>query len=82
MGEIMMRTLNPLAAPALALSRSVKRGMVLALDAALCVLAVWLAFYLRSGEWGSLVGPAVIPVVASVVLGAGAVRISVCEALG
>jgi FlaA1/EpsC-like NDP-sugar epimerase len=68
MGEIMMRTLSRLAAPALALPRSVKRGMVLALDAALCVLSVWLAFYLRSGVWVSLVGPAIVAVVASVVL--------------
>ncbi|WP_409753848.1 polysaccharide biosynthesis protein [Limnohabitans sp.] len=64
----MMRTLSRLAAPALALPRSVKRGMVLALDAALCVLAVWLAFYLRSGEWVSLAGSAMFAVVASVVL--------------
>jgi FlaA1/EpsC-like NDP-sugar epimerase len=68
MGEIMMRTLIRLAAPTLALPRSVKRVMVLALDAALCVLSVWLAFYLRSGEWGPLAGPAIFPVVASVVL--------------
>jgi FlaA1/EpsC-like NDP-sugar epimerase len=68
MGEIMMRTLSRLAAPALALPRSVKRSMVLALDAALCVLSVWLAFYLRSGEWVSLAGPAIVAVVASVVL--------------
>jgi FlaA1/EpsC-like NDP-sugar epimerase len=68
MGEIMMRTFSRLAASALALPRSVKRGMVLALDAALCVLAVWLAFYLRSGEWVSLAGPAIFAVVASVVL--------------
>ena len=68
MGEIMMRTLSRLAAPALALPRSVKRGMVLTLDAALCVLTVWLAFYLRSGEWVSLAGAAIVAVVASVVL--------------
>jgi FlaA1/EpsC-like NDP-sugar epimerase len=68
MGEIMMRTLSRLAAPALALPRPVKRGMVLALDAALCVLTVWLAFYLRSGVWVSLAGPAIVAVVASVVL--------------
>jgi len=68
MGEIMMRTLSRLAGPALALPRSVKRGMVLALDAALCVLTVWLAFYLRLGFWVSLAGPAIFAVVASVVL--------------
>ena len=68
MGEMMMRTLSRLAASALALPRSVKRGMVLTLDSALCVLTVWLAFYLRSGEWVSLGGPAIVAVVASVVL--------------
>jgi FlaA1/EpsC-like NDP-sugar epimerase len=68
MGEIMMRTLSRLAGPALALPRSVKRGMVLALDAALCVLTIWLAFYLRLGFWVSLAGAAIFAVVASVVL--------------
>jgi FlaA1/EpsC-like NDP-sugar epimerase len=68
MGEIMMRTLSRLAGPALTLPRSVKRGMVLALDAALCALTVWLAFYLRLGVWVSLAGPAIFAVVASVVL--------------
>jgi FlaA1/EpsC-like NDP-sugar epimerase len=68
MGEIMIRKLSRLAAPALALPRSVKRGMVIALDVALCVLTVWLAFYLRLGQWVSLAGPAIFAVVASVVL--------------
>lgn len=35
----------------LSLPRSVKRGVVLALDAGLCVISVWLAFYLRLGYW-------------------------------
>jgi hypothetical protein len=43
MGEIMIRTLSRFAAPALALPRSFKRGVVLALDAALCILSVCLA---------------------------------------
>jgi FlaA1/EpsC-like NDP-sugar epimerase len=64
----MMRTLSRLAAPALALPRPVKRGMVLALDVGLCVLAVWQTFYLRLGEWVSLTGPAIYVVVASVAL--------------
>jgi FlaA1/EpsC-like NDP-sugar epimerase len=68
MGEIMIRTLSRFAAPALALSRSVKRAVVLALDAVLCVLSVWLAFYLRSGSFTSLLGPAIWPVVVSVAL--------------
>ena len=68
MGEIMIRTLSSFAAPALALPRSVKRGVVLALDAALCVLSVWLAFYLRSGSFTPLSGPAIWPAVVSVAL--------------
>jgi FlaA1/EpsC-like NDP-sugar epimerase len=68
MGEIIIRTLNRLAVSALAVPRPVKRGTVLALDAGLCVLSVWLAFYLRSGEWVCLVGPAIFAVMASVVL--------------
>jgi FlaA1/EpsC-like NDP-sugar epimerase len=35
----------------LALPRSIKRGIVLLLDIALSALAVWVAFYLRLGEW-------------------------------
>ena len=38
----------------LALPRMVKRAVVLLLDAFLCVLAVWLSFYLRLGEFLSL----------------------------
>ena len=68
MGEIMIRTLSRFAAPALALPRAVKRGVVLVLDAALCVLSVWLAFYLRSGSFTPLSGPAIWPAVASVAL--------------
>lgn len=48
--------------------RPVKRFAVFALDAFLCVLAVWLAFYLRLDTFVSLVGPAIWPVLASVVL--------------
>jgi FlaA1/EpsC-like NDP-sugar epimerase len=53
----MIRTLSRFAAPALALPRAVKRGVVLALDAVLCILSVWLAFYLRLGEFSALNGP-------------------------
>jgi FlaA1/EpsC-like NDP-sugar epimerase len=68
MGDAMMRALSCWAAPALALPRPVKRGIVLALDAALCVLTVWLAFYLRLGSFVTLSGPAMWPALASVVL--------------
>jgi FlaA1/EpsC-like NDP-sugar epimerase len=40
----------------LALPRLVKRLLVVVLDSALCVLTVWLAFYLRLGDWVSLFG--------------------------
>lgn len=68
MGKIIMRTLNRFAAPALALPRAIKRGIVLALDAALCILSVWLAFYLRSDNFSPMSGPAIWPAVASVAL--------------
>jgi FlaA1/EpsC-like NDP-sugar epimerase len=64
----MIRTLSRFAAPALALSRPVKRGLVLVLDAGLCMLSVWLAFYLRSGSFVSLSGSAIWPALVSVVL--------------
>lgn len=38
---------------ALDLPRSIKRGIVILLDASLCALTVWIAFYLRLGEWVS-----------------------------
>ena len=68
MGETMIRTLSRFTALALALPRAVKRGMVLVLDAGLCVLSVWLAFYLRAGDFVPLSGAAIWPALASVVL--------------
>jgi FlaA1/EpsC-like NDP-sugar epimerase len=50
----MIRILSRLAAPALALPRAAKGALVLTVDAGLCLLAVWLAFYLRLGEFFSL----------------------------
>jgi len=41
----------------LSLPRVVKRLLVLAVDASLCVLTVWLAYYLRLGEFVALSGP-------------------------
>jgi FlaA1/EpsC-like NDP-sugar epimerase len=67
-GYSMIRTLSRFAAPVLALPRPVKRGVVLVIDAGLCVLSVWLAFYLRSGNFIPMSGPAVWPALASVVL--------------
>lgn len=54
--------------PVLALPRVAKRLVVLAVDASLCVLTVWLAFYLRLGEFVSLSGPALWAAIGSVVI--------------
>ncbi|PUE56801.1 polysaccharide biosynthesis protein [Limnohabitans sp. Rim8] len=48
--------LKSLAIPVLAMPRLAKRSVVMAVDAMLCVLSVWLAFYLRLGEWLPLAG--------------------------
>ncbi|PHM21767.1 MAG: polysaccharide biosynthesis protein [Curvibacter sp. PD_MW3] len=40
----------------LLMPRAVKRLVVITLDASLCVLAVWIAFYLRLGEFVPIVG--------------------------
>jgi FlaA1/EpsC-like NDP-sugar epimerase len=54
--------------PVLSLPRPVKRGIVLAVDVALCVLAVWLAYYLRMGDFVTLQGPVLVAVGVSLVL--------------
>jgi FlaA1/EpsC-like NDP-sugar epimerase len=46
----------------------VKRISVLAVDAMLCVLTGWLAFYLRLGEWVAWTGSVIVAMMASVVL--------------
>jgi FlaA1/EpsC-like NDP-sugar epimerase len=48
--------LSKLAGLALAMPRSGKRLMVLLVDFSLCLLTVWLAYYLRLGEFISLLG--------------------------
>lgn len=50
-----------LATITLNLPRFAKRGIALFLDSCLCILAVWLAFYLRTGLWVPL---STIPIVA------------------
>lgn len=47
----MSTPIDRIAESILSLSRPVKRGVTLALDLALCALAVYVAFYLRLGEW-------------------------------
>ena len=58
--------LQNFAMPMLALPRWAKRFVVLALDTALCVLTVWLAYYLRLGEFVALSGNAFWAVVTSI----------------
>ena len=48
-----------LALPVLAMPRVAKRIVVLFVDASLCILTVWLAYYLRLGEWVKLSGDVV-----------------------
>ena len=50
--------LQPFALHMLALPRWAKRFLVTALDAGLCILSVWLAYYLRLGEFVALSGNA------------------------
>lgn len=60
--------LDQLAIPLLALPRSAKRVIAVAFDVAICVMTVWLAYYLRLGEFVALSGNALWAVAASVFL--------------
>lgn len=53
--------------PLLALPRLAKRAIVMAIDASLCVLTVWLAYFLRLGEWVAL-NDHLIPIALAVAL--------------
>ena len=54
--------------PVLSLPRLAKRIIALCVDTSFCILAVWLAYYLRLGEFRTLAGSLMAPVLASVVL--------------
>lgn len=58
--------LQPFVLPMLALPRWAKRFVVTSLDAGLCVLTVWLAYYLRMGEFVALSGNALWAVATSI----------------
>lgn len=60
--------MNKAVLPILALPRVAKRLLALTVDASLCILAVWVAFYLRLGEWVALSGDPLWAVVASLVI--------------
>ena len=59
---------NRLVEMILFLPRSIKRLIVLAVDASLCLLSIWLALYLRLGFFVSLSGQLVWAVIVSVML--------------
>jgi FlaA1/EpsC-like NDP-sugar epimerase len=54
--------------PILSLPRLAKRLLVFGVDASLCVLTVWLSYYLRMGEFVSLLGEPLIAVSISLIL--------------
>ncbi|MBM3409173.1 MAG: polysaccharide biosynthesis protein [Betaproteobacteria bacterium] len=54
-----------LKAPVLALPRTAKRGIAILADIALCVFAVWFAYFLRLGEFTSMSGNLLIAAVTS-----------------
>jgi len=62
----MTHSLSTLATPILALPRTAKRLFALCVDLGLCVLTVWLAYYLRLGEFVALAGSALWAVVAAI----------------
>lgn len=62
----MKKSLFKLAGPVLALPRVAKRLVALSVDMGLCVLTVWLAYYLRLGEFFSLSGNALLAVTVSI----------------
>jgi FlaA1/EpsC-like NDP-sugar epimerase len=61
-------SMNNLVMLTLGMSRIIKRCVVFFLDASLCILAVWLSYYLRTGNFSSLIGELSIAVYLSLVL--------------
>ena len=64
----MLNNLSRYSQTVLLMPRSAKIGVVLSVDASLCVLSVWLAYYLRLGELVTLSDAAIIVVAASIFL--------------
>jgi FlaA1/EpsC-like NDP-sugar epimerase len=60
--------LRKLAVPVLALPRPAKRAVAVVIDAGLCVLTVWLAYYLRLGEFVPLSGRSLLAAEVSIAL--------------
>ena len=64
----MLQLLSSISQPVLSIPRLAKRIIALCLDISFCVLAVWLAFYLRLGELSPLTASAKLALVASIAL--------------
>ena len=64
----MLRHIRKASYPVLSLPRYAKRIIAISVDISLCVLTVWLAFYLRLGDFVTLAGPASWAVVIAVVI--------------
>lgn len=62
------KSMDQIVVPLLALPRSVKRTIALVVDASICILTVWLAFFLRLGEFVPLEGNALWAAIAAVAL--------------
>jgi FlaA1/EpsC-like NDP-sugar epimerase len=66
--KISQQPILNLVVPILALPRVAKRLVALSVDLGLCILTVWLAYYLRLGEFVSLSGNALFAVGASIAI--------------
>lgn len=64
----MLHQLAVFSQPVLSLPRVAKRIIALCVDTSFCVLAVWLAYYLRLGEFRPLTANAMVPVFVSFAL--------------
>lgn len=62
----MRRSISRLTAPVLGLPRMAKRIVAILVDMSLCVLTVWLAYYMRLGEFVALSGNALIATAVSI----------------
>jgi FlaA1/EpsC-like NDP-sugar epimerase len=61
-GKSMIYVINQLAEWVLALSRPVKQFLVITVDTCLCLLSVWMSFYLRMGEFVVFSNTTIVPV--------------------
>lgn len=64
----MIRILRRVADRTLTLPRPLKRGLAISVDIFSCILSVWLAYYLRLGEFVPLAEPIQWPIVLSICL--------------